>query len=49
MAIKRVITEKQQNELKTLKRFKDKTVKNLNNRELKELVIIMARKLNIVR
>lgn len=49
MAVKRVITQKEQNLIKDYEKFKTKNKDNLSNAEVKELIVLIAKKLNIIR
>ena len=46
--IKRLITQEQKDEIKSLAKFQEKDLKNLSDKELRELVIIIAKKLRII-
>lgn len=49
MAVKRVITDKEKIRLKEFVKFRGKNKNNISNEELKELVILIAKKLNIIK
>lgn len=46
--IKRLSTEKQREEIKEQQEFKEKDEKNLTDKEIRKLVILIAKKLNIL-
>jgi len=46
--IKRISTEKERNEIKAEKKFKKRDEKSLTDKEIREIVILIAKKLNIL-
>ena len=48
MTVKRLITEKQRNILKDLKKHKGKSDNDLSDTDIKELVILLAKKAGIL-
>ena len=46
--IKRLITNEQKEEIKSLAKFKEKDLKNLSDKEIREIIIIIAKKLRII-
>lgn len=46
--IQRILSEKQRELMKQQKKFKDIKEENLSDKDIKELVILIAKKLNIL-
>lgn len=48
MSVKRLITPEQRKNLKDLKKYKGKNPDNLSQQEIKELIILMAKKFGLL-